>query len=66
MPRHREIVGERLNVEIHKLDIVKERCTRNRETVKAYINRLIHEDMKRADEDISIRYFKEEYRFWKK
>lgn len=58
MPRHKTLDGEKLTVEIHKLSVVKERCLRDDETVKSYINRLIRQDMKHASEHISNRYFK--------
>jgi len=59
MARFKTLDGERLTVEIHKLDVVKEQCIRNHETLKQYINRLIREDMLKANELISIRYFKD-------
>jgi len=39
--------------------VVKERCLRDHMTLKQYINGLVRQDMMRADERISIRYFKE-------
>jgi len=58
MPRFKKLQGEKLTVEIHKLDVVKEKCLRNKETVKDYLNRLVREDMMRAGEFFSNRYFK--------
>lgn len=60
MPRFKTLEGERLTVEVHKLDVVREHCVLNKESLKDYINRLIRQDMLRAEERISIRYFKEE------
>jgi hypothetical protein len=59
MSRFKRLDGERLTVEIHKLDVVKQRCILNNETYKEYINRLIYQDMLKADEYLSIKYFKE-------
>jgi len=59
MSRFKKLEGDKLTVEIHKLIVVKERCIGNKETVKDYLNRLIHQDMMRAGEYFSIRYFKE-------
>jgi hypothetical protein len=58
MPRFKKLQGEKLTVEIHKLDVVKEKCLRNKETVKDYLNRLVREDMMRSGEHFSNRYFK--------
>lgn len=59
MPRFKKLEGDKLTVEIHKLTVVKERCAGNKETVKDYLNRLVRQDMMRAGEYFSIRYFKE-------
>lgn len=59
MPRHKTLEGEKLTVEIHKLDVVKERCVRSKETLKDYLNRLVRQDMMKAGEYFSNRYFKE-------
>lgn len=60
MPRRKLSEGEKTSVEIVRMDLVKEKLTRTKESLKDYLNRLIREDMMRADEDLSIRYFKEE------
>ncbi len=59
MPKRKLIEGEKTSVEIVRMDLVKEKLMRTKESLKDYLNRLIREDMMRADEDISIRYFKE-------
>jgi len=59
MSRFKKLEGDKLTVEIHKLIVVKERCIGNKETVKDYLNRLVRQDMMRAGEYFSIRYFKE-------
>ena len=58
--RYKALEGDRVTVEIHKLDVVKELCIRNHETLKSYLNRLIYQDMLQAEERLSIMYFKEE------
>ncbi len=50
--------GTITDMEISNLRIVKEKCLYTRETLRAYINRLISEDMMYSDEDLSIKYFK--------
>ncbi|MFH0903753.1 MAG: hypothetical protein V1854_01010 [Methanobacteriota archaeon] len=59
MPRRKLTEGEKTSVEIIRMDLVKEKLARTRESLKDYLNRLIREDMMRSDEDLSIRYFKE-------
>ncbi len=59
MPKRKLSEGKKTSVEIVRMDLVKETLARTGESLKDYLNRLIREDMMRADEDISIRYFKE-------
>ena len=59
MPKRKLSEGEKTSVEIVRMDLVKEKLVRTGESLKSYLNRLIREDMMRADEDLSIRYFKE-------
>jgi hypothetical protein len=59
MARFKRIDGEKLTVEIYKLNIIKAKCAENNETVKDYLNRLIKRDMLSAREEFSIKYFKE-------
>ena len=59
MPKQKLTEGEKTSVEIIRMDLVKEKLARTGESLKDYLNRLIREDMMRADEDLSIRYFKE-------
>ncbi len=60
MSRIKRIYGEKTSVEIYKMDIVKELCHENKETLKEYLNRLIKEDIMRSNSEyFSIRYFKE-------
>ncbi len=59
MPKRKISEGKKTSVEIVRMDLVKEKLTRTKESLKDYLNRLIREDMMRADEDLSIRYFKE-------
>lgn len=59
MARFKRIDGEKLTVEIYKLNIIKAKCAENNETVKDYINRLIKRDMMSAREEFSVKYFKE-------
>lgn len=59
MPKIKLTEGEKTSVEIVRMDLVKEKLARARESLKDYLNRLIREDMMRSDEDLSIRYFKE-------
>lgn len=60
MPRQKLTEGDKTSVEIVRMDLVKEKLGRTKESLKDYINRLIREDMMRSDEDLSIRYFKED------
>ena len=42
------------------MDIIKELCYKNKETLKEYLNRLIKEDIMRSNNEyFSIKYFKE-------
>ena len=60
MSRIKRINGEKTSVEIYKMNIVKELCYINKETLKEYLNRLIKEDIMRSNNEyFSIRYFKE-------
>jgi predicted DNA-binding antitoxin AbrB/MazE fold protein len=59
MPKRKLTEGEKTSVEIIRMDLVKEKLARTGESLKDYLNRLIREDMMCADEDLSIRYFKE-------
>lgn len=59
MARFKKLDGEKVTVEIHKLDVVKQRCVGNKESLKDYLNRLIHDDMMKASEYICVKYFKE-------
>ena len=59
MARFKRIDGEKLTVEIYKLNIIKAKCAENNETVKDYLNRLIKRDMMSAREEFSVKYFKE-------
>ena len=60
MSRIKRIYGEKTSVEIYKMDIIKELCYKNKETLKEYLNRLIKEDIMRSNNEyFSIKYFKE-------
>lgn len=45
MPKRKLIEGEKTSVEIVRMDLVKEKLMRTKESLKEYINRLIREDM---------------------
>jgi hypothetical protein len=65
MAKFKKLDGYRVTVEIHRLEVVKEKCILEGMTLKDYINDLIYQDMLKSSEYLSIKYFKQKDK-WEK